>query len=115
MVGYDKDTKNKMCTWKKTETRRLFNPNRRPGIPGHTQRIKIDRTKKVYGEYIVTSCEPSTLGQMTKRDAINEGFNNIKEYKEYFYKVNGYIPDNELIWVMKFALLWVCKEGIILE
>ena len=114
MVGYDQQTKNMMCDWVKTETRRLFNPNRRPGIPGHKQYIKINRTKKVYGQYQVISCEQSTLGAMTKQDAINEGFHTVEEYKQYFYKVNGHISDNEPIWVMKFGLIWVCKEGIIL-
>ena len=90
----------------KTETRRLYNPKRRPGIPGHPQKLKKDRTPNVWGQIKILSCEPQRFGDITEEDARNEGFFSVEEYKEYFYKTNGYISDDDLVWVIKFKKLW---------
>lgn len=116
MVMYDQDCINWMSDRQKTETRRLYNPNKRPGIPGSIHWIKKDRTNKVYGQYLVLSCEPQRFGDMIDGDAFHEGdFANVKEYKKYFYSVNGFIEDNDLVWVMKFLILWTNPKGIILS
>lgn len=90
----------------KSETRRLYNPNRRPGIPGHSQKLKIDRTPNVWGEIKILSCEPQKFGDLTLEDAHNEGFFSVEDYKKYFYKTNGYISDDDLVWVVKFDTIW---------
>lgn len=38
---FDEDTMTRIHYEIKTETRRLYNPNRRPAIPGHTHKIKL--------------------------------------------------------------------------
>lgn len=116
---FDLTTKNGICRGYKKVTRRLYNPDRRPAIPadegGEPHKIKIDRTKMVYGEIKITACYTGTLGEMTEEDAKLEGFNSLAEYKEYFYSVNGYIDDDETIWVVEFEPIWTYEPGIILE
>lgn len=109
---FDIVTKAAIFANRKTETRRLYNPKRRPAIPGQTHWIKIDRTPDVYGQIKILSCEPQRFGDLTKEDAIHEGFPTIEQYKEYFYKVNGYIDDNELVWVVKFFIIWCRLNGV---
>lgn len=115
---FDKRTKNAICYGWKIVTRRLYHQGRRPAIPteenGKLHKIKIDRTKKVYGELEIIACYTSCLGNMTEHDAHLEGFDNLQEYKEYFYKVNGYIDDDEIIWVIEFKPVWVNSKGVIL-
>lgn len=114
MVMYDDKCINWMCNRQKSETRRLYNPNKRPGVPGTIHWIKKDRTPKVYGQYLVLSCEPQRFGDLTDEDAKHEGdFKNAQEYKEYFYSVNGHITDDDLVWVMKFLILWTNPDGTV--
>ena len=103
---FDEDTMTRIHYRIKTETRRLYNPKRRPAIPGHTHKIKIDRTPNTWGEIKILSCEPQRFGDLTLEDAHNEGFFSIKEYKEYFYKINKHISDDDFVWVVKFEVLW---------
>lgn len=111
---YDEETKNMICDGIKNETRRIYNPARRPAIPGTRHKIKIDRTKKVYGEIDIISCEPQRWGDLTEEDARNEGFPNKVSYIDYFYQVNGIHQEDELIWVVKFKTVWTNKKGVIL-
>ena len=115
---FDLETKNAICRRCKSVTRRLYNSNRRPAIPEHEggkpHKIKIDRTRMVYGEIRILACYTSTLGDMTEEDAKLEGFHDLEEYKQYFYKVNGYIDDDVLIWVVEFEPVWVNEKGVIL-
>ena len=114
VVMYDDKCVNWMCNRQKSEIRRLYNPNRRPGIPGAIHWIKKDRTPKVYGQYLVLSCKPQRFGDLTDEDAQHEGnFKNAQEYKEYFYSVNGHIEDDDLVWVMKFLIIWTNPEGTV--
>lgn len=121
MTMFDEETKNMICRRSKKVTRRLYNPDypRRPAVPtaesGNYHKIKIDRTPKVYGELDILACYTSTLGAMTEDDAKLEGFNNLQEYKEYFYRVNGYIDDDETIWVVEFEPVWTNPDGVILR
>lgn len=107
-----------ICMGCKSVTRRLYNPDRRPAIPAHEggkpHKIKINRTPTVYGQIKILACYTSTLGAMTEKDAKLEGFDTLQEYKEYFYRVNGYIGDDELIWVVEFEPIWTNKEGVML-
>lgn len=104
-----------ICMYMKTVTRRLYNPERRPAIPGgKPHRIKKDRTPYVYGQIKILDCYPQRFGDMTEEDARLEGFGSLREYKEYFYQVNGYITDDELVWVVEFEPIWVNIEGVIL-
>ena len=106
-----------ICNGCKFVTRRLYK-GRRPAIPtaenGKYHKIKIDRTLKVYGELDILACYTSTLGAMTEEDAKLEGFSSLQEYKEYFYQVNGYVDDDEIIWVVEFTPVWTNPDGVIL-
>jgi hypothetical protein len=106
-----------ICNGYKKVTRRLFR-KARPAVPtaenGKLQKIKIDRTPMVYGELEILACYTSTLGDMTEEDAKLEGFHDLEEYKMYFYRTNGYIPDDVLIWVVEFEPVWTNKKGVIL-
>lgn len=83
---FDKKTKNLICNGLKVVTRRKFNPDKRPAIPGAIHKIKIDRTKKVYGEIEIIACYPQKFGDITESDAHYEGFNSLREYKKYFFE-----------------------------
>lgn len=110
---FDKKTKDMICDGWKITTRRLYNPNKRPAIPGKIHKIKIDRTKTVYGEIEIIDCYPQKFGKMNEVDAHHEGFDSLWEYKRYFYKINGFIPDNELVWVVDFRVKWCQRKGVI--
>lgn len=115
---FDEDTMTRIHYEIKTETRRLYNPNRRPAVPAHTHKIKIDRTPNTWGEIKILSCEPQRFGDLTLEDARNEGFFSIEEYKKYFYEVNGHISDDDLVWVIKFEKIWTSffvEEPIAIE
>ena len=112
---FDKKTKNLICNGWKVVTRRKFNPNRRPAIPGTTHKIKIDRTKKVYGKIEIIACYPQKFGDITESDAHHEGFNSLREYKKYFFEKNGFTESNDLIWVIEFKVKWHSREGVILN
>ena len=114
MPTYDRKCMILMDQRLKDVTRRLYNPNKRPGIPGKKHWIKIDRTKKVYGQYEVIACYPQRFGDMNEVDAHREGFDSLWEYKKYFFSINGFVEDDELVWVMEFKILWTNKEGVIL-
>lgn len=86
----------------KWQTRRKYNPNRRPAIPGQVHKIKIDRTKDVYGYIEILKVYPQKFGDITHFEATAEGFKSVEEYKEYFQKVNGPHNDDDLIWVVTF-------------
>lgn len=115
---FDKRTKNAICYGWKFVTRRLFKGPIRPAVPtaesGKLHKIKIDRSKKVYGELEIIDCYTSTLGLMTEKDAHLEGFDSLQEYKEYFYSKNGFIDDDETIWVIEFRPVWCTSLGVVL-
>ncbi len=103
---FDKLTKDLIVSGKKTQTRRLRKYGRgRPAVPNHIHKIKIDRTKKTYGEILILSCEEAVFGQITESDAHKEGFSNVKEYTEYFESVNGKVYDDTPIWVVNFKYI----------
>ena len=86
----------------KWQTRRRYNPSRRPAIPGAIHKLKIDRSKNDYGLIEILNVFPQMFCEITEEDAIAEGFNNLQEYKEYFWKVNGYHNPLDIIWVVHF-------------
>lgn len=115
---FDEETKDMICDGSKDVTRRLYNINRRPAIPAHEggkpHKIKIDRTKKVYGEIEILTCTVQYWGDLTEEDAQREGFPKKATYKEYFYATNGLINDDDLVWVVEFKPIWTNKKGVIL-
>ena len=88
----------------KTVTRRMSN-GRRPAVPGHIHKLKIDRTNKTYGSILINSCDIVRLGDLTNEEAIREGFNDKEHYMRYFHYLNGDVDDDELIWRVSFELL----------
>lgn len=89
----------------KKETRRIKRNNKRPGVPGHIHLVKKDRTKNVYGKILIIDVYvEDNIYVVDEKHANNEGFNNRKEFIEYWLNVNhGY--NNEEIWVVEFIPL----------
>lgn len=102
---FDKLCLNLILYKNKTETRRKYKENQRPAIPGNIHKLKIDRSPKTYGYIKIDEVTTQKFGEITFQDAINEGFNSVKEYKQYFQEVNGKHNDNDLIYVIKFHLI----------
>ena len=87
----------------KNVTRRRVT-GKRPAVPGHLHKLKVDRTKKTYGLILIEDCTLEPLGNLTDEEAIREGFNNKEHYLKYFKHLNGDIPEDELVWRIKFEL-----------
>ena len=88
----------------KDVTRRMAT-GKRPAIPGHIHKLKIDRTKNTYGLILIEDCRLERLNQLTDTEAHREGFNNKEHYINYFKHLNGDVADDELIWRIQFELL----------
>lgn len=89
---------------KKDVTRRIPT-GRRPAVPGHYHKLKVDRTKKTYGLILIKDCRLEKLGELTDKEAVREGFNDKQHYLQYFHHINGDIGENELVWRIEFELL----------
>ena len=104
---FDKQTLEMILKGKKTQTRRLRKDDNRPAVPGNIHKLKIDRSQKTYGYIEILSCEKAVFGDITQKDAREEGFKDIEEYTEYFKSVNGDVNKSTPIWVIKFKLVKV--------
>ena len=103
---FDKYTKDKILSREKDITRRLPAKNgRRPATPNTTQKIKIDRTPKTYGYIKIISVTMEKLGDITEEEAKREGFKSVKEYLNYFKKVNKTDDLKTDIWRIEFKLM----------
>lgn len=89
---------------KKDITRRMPN-GKRPAVPGHIHKLKVDRTKNTYGLILIEDCRIEKLSQLTDEEARREGFNDKEHYMNYFRHLNGDVADDELVWKIKFELL----------
>ena len=78
---------------------------KRPAVPGHIHKLKIDRTKNTYGLILIEDCRIERLSQLTDEEARREGFNDKEHYMNYFRHLNGNVADDELVWRIKFELL----------
>lgn len=113
---FDKYCVDKILAGEKTVTRRIRRSERRPAIPGHTHKLKIDRTQKTFGEIEIVKCEPELLSydKMDKIEAIKEGFNSVEEYIKYFNKINktNLTKENCIpVWRIRFRLnLSKCED-----
>lgn len=103
---FDKLCIEKIYNEGKWQTRRRFNPSRRPAVPGAIHKLKIDRTRNTYGLIEIGTVYPQRFGDISESDAKAEGFNSIDEYKEYFQAINGRHEADDLIWVVCFRRLW---------
>lgn len=101
---FDVYTVSQILAGNKDVTRRMAT-SRRPAIPGHIHKLKIDRTDKTYGLILIKSCELEKLSDLTDEEAHREGFNNKQHYLNYFKHLNNNIQDNEFIWRIEFELL----------
>lgn len=99
---FDKLCIEKIYNEGKWQTRRRYNPSRRPAIPGSIHKLKIDRTKNDYGLIEILRVFPQMFYEITEEDAVAEGFDSLQEYKEYFWKINGYHNPFDMIWVVHF-------------
>lgn len=89
----------------KTATRRIKRNDRRPAKPGTIHKLKIDRTKDVYGYIFIHKCvEQPYIWAMTNEDAQREGFNSALEFLEYWESVNKNYKE-EKIWLIEFEYL----------
>lgn len=101
---FDVYTVSQILAGNKTVTRRMpF--SRRPAVPNHYHKLKIDRTVKTYGLILILSCELEKLSNLTNEEAIKEGFNNKEHYLKYFKYLNGDVNENQLVWRIEFELM----------
>lgn len=101
---FDVYTVSQILAGNKDVTRRIPN-GKRPAVPGHIHKLKIDRTKDTYGLILIEDCRLERLCQLTDEEARREGFNDKKHYMNYFRHLNGNVADDELIWRIQFELL----------
>lgn len=98
----------KILAKEKTVTRRIAsNLNRRPAVPGHIHKLKVDRTPKTYGRIRITDCSLDFVGDIDDKEAIKEGFSSRREYIDYFMDTNNIdmLNDYDLLWRVEFELL----------
>lgn len=96
---------NKIHKKEKEMTRRIKRNDVRPGVPGHTQILKKDRTKERYGNILITNIHiEKSIYDVTENDAKKEGFKNRKEFLEYWLKKNKDY-NGEKIWVVEFIYI----------
>ena len=103
---FDKLCVDKILAGEKTVTRRLPK-GRQPAIPGKIHKLKIDRTKDVYGLILITDCYLEQIGEVDDKEAKREGFSSREEYIDYFMDVNNIdiLSYYDLVWVVEFELL----------
>ena len=89
----------------KNVTRRVARGGRRPAVPGHIHKLKIDRSKRTYGLIRIEDCRLERLGDLTDDEAVREGFNNKEHYLSYFWNLNHDINDDLLVWRVEFELM----------
>lgn len=90
---------------KKTVTRRIKKSDRRPAKPGTIHKLKIDRTKDVYGYIFIHKCvKKPYIWTITNEDAQREGFNSALEFLEYWESINKNYK-GEKIWLIEFEYL----------
>lgn len=109
---FDKLCIEKIYNEGKWQTRRRYNPSRRPAIPGSIHKLKIDRTKNVYGYIEINNVYSQRFGDISEFDAQAEGFNSVEEYKDYFQSINGEHNPDDMIWVVCFRRMWGMMPNI---
>ena len=86
---------------KKTVTRRPW--SRPMAKVGGIYQVRITQYKKGYHFLIkVLDLKKQKLGDMTLEDAKAEGFESIKEFGDYWTKINGFYDRNEEVTVITF-------------
>lgn len=113
---FDKFCIEKILAGEKTVTRRIKRNERRPAIPGHIHKLKVDRTKNTFGTIEIIDCKPELLyrGSISRIEARREGFSGPNEYFEYFNKINNMkLKRNHylFVWRIEFRLkLEKCED-----
>lgn len=103
---FDRYCLDKILDGEKCVTRRIPT-GRRPAVPGRIHRLKIDRTKDVYGLILITDCYLGRIGDIDDKEAKREGFSSREEYIDYFMDINNIdiLSYYDLVWVVEFELL----------
>lgn len=101
---FDVYTVSQILAGNKTVTRRMPS-GRRPAVPNHYHKLKIDRTTNTYGLILILSCELEKLSELTNEEAIKEGFNSREHYLKYFRHLNGDVDEDQLVWRIEFELM----------
>ena len=108
---------NKILNKEKTVTRRVYRGidkqdniilrEKRPAIPGKIHKLKIDRTKKTFGNIKILKCEKEILskGLNNIEEVYKEGFTNRNEYINYFKKINNLKYPNCRVWRVEFEFI----------
>lgn len=102
---FDRLTMEMIVDGRKTVSRRIMRNNKRPAIPNSVHTLKIDRTKDIYGYIYITNVKKEKWSMINEYEAKREGFDNLEQYKQYFYKINGYIGGDDLVWVVNFEYM----------
>lgn len=88
----------------KTVTRRMPG-GKRPAVPNHIHKLKVDRTPDTYGSILILNCRMEKLSDLTDEEARKEGFRNKSHYMNYFKHLNGDVDENQLVWRIEFKLI----------
>ena len=102
---FDKFCIEKILNGEKCVTRRLVKNNRRPAVPGHIHKLKINRTSETFGKILINSCTKEKLTDITDADAVKEGFTNKYDYFKYFMKINKIDSIDCEVWRVRFTVI----------
>lgn len=110
---FDKLCVSKILKGEKTVTRRVKRNNRRPAVPGHVHKLKVDRTDKTYGYIMIKSCKAEQLTAETIQnysEAIKEGFDSPYDFWHYWSNINPNYTDE--VWRVEFELIHATPWGV---
>lgn len=107
MVLYRKDSREKILTGKKTQTRRR-QPKRMLRV-GKIYRIKKDWYTWTHNQIRITRRFKQRLGDITYKEIKKEGFKSLKDFKDAWESINGKWDPDEIVTVYEFKLVPTSK------
>jgi len=96
---FRKNQAEKIVNGAKTATRR---PSRPMVRPGGTYRIRVDFFSYLPDRIKVNSLYRQRLGDMTPRDALDEGYASLEEFRRGWEVLYGRWEEDEAVWVVEF-------------
>jgi len=103
VVLYKKDSREKILTRKKTQTRRR-QPRRMLRV-GKIYRIKKDWYTWTHNQIRITRRFKQRLGDITHKEIKKEGFDSLEDFKDAWESINGKWDPDEVVIVYEFKLV----------
>lgn len=101
---FDKYCVDEILKGRKTVTRRLVG-KRKPAKVGAIHKLKIDRTRTVYGYIKIKDIRQEPLWIVNDSEAKKEGFDSAYDYLKYFMKINGVEDLKTNVWRVEFECI----------